>query len=74
MQKLVYDNYNKFISATETIKEMKSDVFAMDDDMLAVRFVLLSFLFSRVVYHLIFNFSDKKWMISPIALYSLTVY
>jgi len=33
MQKLVYDNYNKFITATETIKEMKNDVFSMDDDM-----------------------------------------
>ena len=37
MQKLVYDNYNKFITATETIKEMKNDVFSMDDDMESVR-------------------------------------
>lgn len=37
MQKLVYDNYNKFITATETIKEMKTDVFAMDEDMNSVR-------------------------------------
>ena len=37
MQKLVYDNYNKFITATETIKEMKKDVYGMDDDMAAVR-------------------------------------
>eukprot|EP00601_Ochromonadales_sp_CCMP2298_P009205 CAMPEP_0173198724 /NCGR_PEP_ID=MMETSP1141-20130122/16839_1 /TAXON_ID=483371 /ORGANISM="non described non described, Strain CCMP2298" /LENGTH=317 /DNA_ID=CAMNT_0014123535 /DNA_START=59 /DNA_END=1008 /DNA_ORIENTATION=- len=37
MQKLVYDNYNKFITATETIKEMKRDVYAMDADMEAVR-------------------------------------
>lgn len=37
MQKLVYDNYNKFITATETIKEMKNDVHAMDGDMEAVR-------------------------------------
>eukprot|EP01031_Cornospumella_fuschlensis_P025988 gene25988-31381_t len=37
MQKLVYDNYNKFITATETIKEMKTDVFSMDSDMLSVR-------------------------------------
>ncbi|KAJ1443753.1 hypothetical protein B484DRAFT_389347, partial [Ochromonadaceae sp. CCMP2298] len=35
--KLVYDNYNKFITATETIKEMKRDVYAMDADMEAVR-------------------------------------
>ena len=38
MQKLVYDNYNKFITATETIKEMKNDVFGMDDDMESVRY------------------------------------
>lgn len=37
MQKLVYDNYNKFITATETIKEMKADVYAMDTDMEIVR-------------------------------------
>ena len=37
MQKLVYDNYNKFITATETIKEMKNDVYGMDADMEAVR-------------------------------------
>lgn len=37
MQKLVYDNYNKFITATETIKEMKNDVHGMDDDMEAIR-------------------------------------
>lgn len=37
MQKLVYDNYNKFITATETIKEMKNDVYGMDPDMEAVR-------------------------------------
>lgn len=37
MQKLVYDNYNKFITATETIKEMKADVFGMDEDMQSVR-------------------------------------
>lgn len=37
MQKLVYDNYNKFITATETIKEMKDDVFGMDHDMKCVR-------------------------------------
>ena len=39
MQKLVYDNYNKFITATETIKEMKNDVYGMDDDMESVRYV-----------------------------------
>jgi hypothetical protein len=37
MQMLVYENYNKFISATETIKRMKTNVEAMDDDMGAVR-------------------------------------
>ncbi len=39
MQKLVYDNYNKFINATETIKEMKNGVFRMDQDMDAVKWV-----------------------------------
>ena len=38
MQMLVYENYNKFISATETIKRMKSNVEAMDDDMDTVRY------------------------------------
>ena len=37
MQMLVYENYNKFISATETIKRMKNNVDAMDGDMEAVR-------------------------------------
>jgi len=37
MQMLVYENYNKFISATETIKRMKNNVEAMDDDMEDVR-------------------------------------
>lgn len=37
MQMLVYENYNKFISATETIKRMKSNVDAMDGDMDTVR-------------------------------------
>ena len=37
MQMLVYENYNKFISATETIKKMKTNVEAMDDDMESVR-------------------------------------
>jgi hypothetical protein len=38
MQMLVYENYNKFISATETIKRMKKNVEAMDEDMDAVRY------------------------------------
>jgi hypothetical protein len=37
MQMLVYENYNKFISATETIKKMKTNVEAMDEDMESVR-------------------------------------
>ena len=39
MQKLVYDNYNKFITATETIRTMKADVYSMDSDMDAVKYV-----------------------------------
>lgn len=37
MQMLVYENYNKFISATETIKRMKINVEVMDDDMAEVK-------------------------------------
>jgi hypothetical protein len=37
MQMLVYENYNKFIGATETIKRMKTNVAAMDGDMEAVK-------------------------------------
>lgn len=37
MQMLVYENYNKFISATETIKRMKLNVEVMDDDMASVK-------------------------------------
>ena len=33
MQMLVYENYNKFISATETIQQMKTEVDCMDADM-----------------------------------------
>ena len=37
MQMLVYENYNKFIAATDTIKRMKSNVEAMDTDMNTVK-------------------------------------
>ena len=30
MQQLVYENYNKFINATDTIKKMKSDFQVLD--------------------------------------------
>ena len=33
MQMLVYENYSKFISATETIKRMKSNMDSMENDM-----------------------------------------
>ncbi|XP_003738805.1 vacuolar protein sorting-associated protein 51 homolog [Galendromus occidentalis] len=33
MQRLVYDNYNKFISATDTIKKMKTDFQTMEQEM-----------------------------------------
>ncbi|XP_066151161.1 vacuolar protein sorting-associated protein 51 homolog [Euwallacea fornicatus] len=33
MQTLVYENYNKFISATDTIKKMKNDFKEMEDEM-----------------------------------------
>lgn len=34
MQTLVYENYNKFISATETIRKMKTDFLEMENEML----------------------------------------
>lgn len=37
MQMLVYENYNKFISATETIRRMKGNVGGMEDDMRRVK-------------------------------------
>ncbi|CAG0900241.1 unnamed protein product [Darwinula stevensoni] len=33
MQTLVYENYNKFISATDTIRKMKTDFKKMEDEM-----------------------------------------
>ncbi|KAK7872847.1 hypothetical protein R5R35_006718 [Gryllus longicercus] len=33
MQTLVYENYNKFISATDTVRKMKSDFKKMEDEM-----------------------------------------
>ncbi|KAK7396961.1 hypothetical protein VNO78_18125 [Psophocarpus tetragonolobus] len=33
LQTLVYENYNKFISATDTIKRMKSNILGMEEDM-----------------------------------------
>lgn len=33
MQTLVYENYNKFISATDTIRDMKSNVERMEEQM-----------------------------------------
>lgn len=33
MQTLVYENYNKFISATDTIRQMKSKVDDMEEEM-----------------------------------------
>ena len=33
MQMLVYENYNKFISATETIQDMKMEVDGMEGEM-----------------------------------------
>ena len=33
MQTLVYENYNKFISATDTIKQMRVDFRDMEEEM-----------------------------------------
>ncbi len=32
MQMLVYENYNKFISATDTIRKMKASISELCDD------------------------------------------
>lgn len=37
MQQLVYENYNKFISATDTIRAMKSNVDGMSTDMASLK-------------------------------------
>ena len=37
MQMLVYENYNKFISATDTIRSMKANVDGMDATMQELR-------------------------------------
>ena len=40
MQMLVYENYNKFISATDTIRSMKSNVDGMDSNMSELKSVI----------------------------------
>lgn len=40
MQMLVYENYNKFISATDTIRIMNSSVDDMDDKMQTLKEVI----------------------------------
>ena len=40
MQMLVYENYNKFISATDTIRSMKSNVDGMDTNMHELKTVI----------------------------------
>lgn len=37
MQQLVYENYNKFIAATDTIRSMKSNVDSMETDINQLR-------------------------------------
>lgn len=33
MQQLVYENYNKFITATDTVRKMRTDLAAMEQKM-----------------------------------------
>ena len=40
MQMLVYENYNKFIAATDTIRSMKSNVDGMDSNMHELKAVI----------------------------------
>jgi len=37
MQTLVYDNYNKFISATDTVKSVKKKIDAMEEELLKLK-------------------------------------
>lgn len=46
MQTLVYENYNKFISATDTIRQMKSKVDDMEEEMGKLSEVCHPFTFS----------------------------
>jgi hypothetical protein len=43
MQMLVYENYNKFISATDTIRSMKCSVEEMDSKMLTLKTLIGEF-------------------------------
>lgn len=58
MQMLVYENYNKFISATETIKRMKSNVEAMDEDLEAVKFKMEKI--TQISANIDFSLKDKR--------------
>lgn len=75
MQMLVYENYNKFISATETIKRMKNNVDAMDTDMEAVRYATghaMHFCYLRISLSCIFQSYNQvigKWLIIKIKTY-----
>lgn len=40
MQQLVYENYNKFIAATDTIRAMKSNVDSMETDMNKLKVIM----------------------------------
>lgn len=58
MQMLVYENYNKFISATETIKRMKSNVEAMDEDLETVKLKMEKI--TQISANIDFSLKDKR--------------
>ncbi|KAJ1983540.1 hypothetical protein H4R34_001226 [Dimargaris verticillata] len=51
MKTLVYENYSKFISATETIGQMKTDVVDMDTEMLKLKDKIQSVSAQATVLH-----------------------
>ena len=52
MQMLVYENYNKFISATDTIRSMKSNVDGMDSNMSELKTVIGTAVLAAATAHL----------------------
>lgn len=65
MQTLVSENYNKFISATDTIRKMRSDFKKMEDEMenLVIKMSDINE-FNEKINH---NFKDKRQEISRLS-------
>lgn len=65
MQTLVSENYNKFISATDTIRKMRSDFKKMEDEMenLVVKMAEINTFNENINA----NFKDKRQEISKLS-------